>query len=100
MDVTLFNSRGGDFHSPIDVAWSAIQPVIDQGGLVSLLWHNNYFDEPEYREWHETYRMLLVRLARLRPWCAPGAEIAKCGPNEIGLTNLSQRSHRSTIRRH
>jgi hypothetical protein len=43
---------------------------------VSLLWHNNYFNEPEYAEWQWTYERLLERLAAQNPWCAPGAEIA------------------------
>jgi hypothetical protein len=44
--------------------------------LVTLLWHNDCFNEPEYREWQWTYEQLLSRLAARRPWCATGAEIA------------------------
>ena len=59
----------------LEAAWQAIQPTIAAGGLVSLLWHNNYFNEPEYWDWQMVYEELLARLAALNPWCATGAEI-------------------------
>lgn len=76
MDVTLFRNLALDGPAALEAAWDAIGPVIDAGGLVSLLWHNNYFNEPEYAEWQWTYERLLERLAAQNPWCAPGAEIA------------------------
>lgn len=75
MDVTLFLNLGLDGEAALEVAWNAIAPVIDAGGLVTLLWHNDCFNEPEYRDWQWTYERLLERLAALNPWCAPGAEI-------------------------
>ena len=57
-------------------AWMAIEPLIQAGGLVTLLWHNDYFNEPEYADWQWTYEQLLARLAARNPWCATGAEIA------------------------
>lgn len=77
MDTTLFRYLNLDRHQALDAAWEAIQPVIDAGGLVSLLWHNNFFAEPEYEDWEWVYMQLLERLALLNPWCATGAEIAK-----------------------
>ena len=77
MDVTLFRNlklRGAE---ALEAAWKAIEPVIERGGLVTLLWHNNYFNEPEYAEWQWVYERLLERLAGLKPWCAPGHEIAE-----------------------
>jgi len=76
MDVTLFRNLALDGPAALEAAWAAIEPVIDAGGLVSLLWHNNYFNEPEYADWQWTYERLLERLAAQNPWCAPGAEIA------------------------
>jgi len=76
MDVTLFRNLALDGPAALEAAWAAIEPVINAGGLVSLLWHNNYFNEPEYAEWQWTYERLLERLAAQNPWCAPGAEIA------------------------
>ncbi len=77
MDVTLFLSLRLKGEQALEAAWSAIEPVIEAKGLVSLLWHNNYFDEPEYRDWQWVYEQLLERLAALGPWCATGAEIAE-----------------------
>jgi hypothetical protein len=44
--------------------------------LVTLLWHNNGFDEPERQGAEWAYEELLDRLAGAQPWCAPGSEIA------------------------
>lgn len=77
MDVTLFRNLGLQGEAALDAAWQAIEPVAQAGGLVSLLWHNNYFCEPEYRDWQWTYEQLLDRLAALDPWCATGAEIER-----------------------
>ena len=77
MDVTLFRNLGLAGEAAVDAAWRAIEPVAQAGGLVTLLWHNNYFNEPEYRDWQWTYEQLLERLAALKPWCATGAEIER-----------------------
>lgn len=77
MDVTLFRNLGLEGEAALDAAWQAIEPVAQAGGLVTLLWHNNYFTEPEYRDWQWTYEQLLERLAARKPWCATGAEIEK-----------------------
>ena len=78
MDVTLFRNLGLNGVQALNAAWDAITPVIQAGGLVSLLWHNNYFNEPEYAEWQWVYEQLLARLAALKPWCGTGAEIVGC----------------------
>lgn len=74
MDVALFRDvEKGEV--VLEKAWAAIEPVIEAGGLVTLLWHNDYFNEPEYRDWQWVYEQLLERLAQQQPWCATGAEI-------------------------
>ena len=76
MDVSLFRYLRLDGDAALEAAWAAVAPVIEAGGLVSLLWHNNYFNDPEYHGWQTTYERLLERLAARKPWCAPGREIA------------------------
>jgi peptidoglycan/xylan/chitin deacetylase (PgdA/CDA1 family) len=76
MDATLFRHLRLNGESAFKAAWQAIERVVGAGGLVSLLWHNNYFNEPEYADWQEVYEMILKRLASLNPWCATGGEIA------------------------
>lgn len=75
MDVTLFRYLRLSGREALEVAWRTIVPIIKTGGLVSLLWHNNYFDEPEYQDWQWVYEQLLARLSLSNPWCATGAEI-------------------------
>ena len=75
MDATLFRHLRLDGAAALEKSWAIIRAVIDVGGLVSLLWHNNYFNEPEYADWQTVYEQLLARLAPLNPWCVTGAEI-------------------------
>ena len=75
MDATLFRHLRLGGEAALEKAWQAVAGVIGVGGLVSLLWHNNYFNEREYRDWQMVYEELLNRLAPLKPWCATGAEI-------------------------
>jgi hypothetical protein len=76
MDATLFRHFRLNGSDALEAAWHAIESVIEVGGMVSLLWHNNYFNEPEYAEWQEVYEEILKRLAGSNPWCATGGEIA------------------------
>ena len=76
MDVTLFRYLRLEGEAALDAAWKAVEPIAQAGGLVSLLWHNNYFNDPEYADWQWTYEQLLARLAARNPWCATGGEIA------------------------
>jgi hypothetical protein len=75
MDATVFRYHKLTGQAALEGAWQAIQPTVAAGGLVSLLWHNNYFNEPEYWDWQMVYEELLARLAPLKPWCATGAEV-------------------------
>lgn len=43
--------------------------------MVSLLWHNNFFNEPEYWDWQMVYEKRRERRAGMKPWSAPRAEI-------------------------
>lgn len=77
MDVTLqygLSCRNSDL---IETAWNAVAPAIASGGLVSLLWHNNYFNEEEYAHLESIYEEMLSRLSKMGPWCATGREIAE-----------------------
>jgi peptidoglycan/xylan/chitin deacetylase (PgdA/CDA1 family) len=83
MDVVIFRHLKLSGEAALAAAWQAIEPVIEKGGLVSLLWHNNYFNDPEYRDWQWVYEQLLQRLAALKPWCATGEEIAEWWRSEV-----------------
>jgi peptidoglycan/xylan/chitin deacetylase (PgdA/CDA1 family) len=77
MDTALFWAMGLKGTAAVEAVMTLARETARAGGLFSLLWHNNYFDEPEYRDWEETYREVLRQLAELRPWCATGAEITR-----------------------
>jgi hypothetical protein len=51
--------------------------VEEQGGLLTLLWHNDFFDEPEYAEWEQLYSDLVEWLMKRNPWNATGIDIAQ-----------------------
>jgi len=76
MDVTLFRRLRLDKAGALACLDDVFARAAAAGGLVTLLWHNNYFDEPEYAEWEEVYAEALRRAAGYRPYCATGAEIA------------------------
>jgi hypothetical protein len=76
MDTTLFRYAGLKADEALAVAVEVVEQTARAGGLLTLLWHNNFFDEAEYQGWQEVYVRLLDRIARSSPWCATGAEIA------------------------
>ena len=77
MDFTLFQTLGLGQEEALDALDSLLEQAKDAGGLLSLLWHNNYFDEPEYRIWEEVYAEFLRRISTCKPYCGTGAEIAR-----------------------
>lgn len=86
MDTSLFRYLRLEGDAALEFAWNLIERMARQGALVSLLWHNNFFNEPEYWDWQMVYEKLLERLAALRPWCAPGAEINRWWRARAALT--------------
>lgn len=76
MDTTLFRHLGLRGEAALAAAVEVVDRTAQAGGLLTLLWHNNFFDEPEYRDWQEVYEKLLAYVANQEPWCATGAEIA------------------------
>jgi peptidoglycan/xylan/chitin deacetylase (PgdA/CDA1 family) len=84
MDASLFRNMGLQGKKAVETAWQTIEEVIERKGMVSLLWHNNFFNEPEYADWQMAYEVLLGRLANMNPWCATGLEIAEWWTNGNG----------------
>jgi len=90
MDATLFRHLHLTGEAALEKAWQAVMAVVNVGGMVSLLWHNNYFNEREYWDWQMVYEELLNRLAPLKPWCATGAEINTWSRAKAAVTLQSQ----------
>ncbi len=77
MDVTLFRYLGLNAEQALETSKNEINKVTAMGGLVSILWHNNFFEEEEYQDWETTYEAILDWAAGQNPWNATGADIAK-----------------------
>ena len=84
MDTTLFRHLGLRREAALAAAVEVVDRTAQARGLLTLLWHNNFFDEPEYRDWQEVYEKLLAYVASQKPWCATGAEIADFWRNRDG----------------
>ncbi|MCG5501303.1 hypothetical protein [Ectothiorhodospira lacustris] len=77
MDTTLFRYQNLDYQGAMEASLKVLEQVRDTGGLATLLWHNNFFNEEEYIEWEQTYADLLSWLAEEGAWVTTGADIAK-----------------------
>jgi len=75
MDGTLFRRMGLRADGAYQVAKSVIMDARDHEGLVTLLWHNNFFAEPEYSDWEEVYERLLDLVASEGATVMTAAEI-------------------------
>lgn len=75
MDTSIFRYLRLSGEQSLEFTWRLVERLAGHGALVTLLWHNNFFNEPEYWDWQMVYEKLLQRLAPLKPWCATGAEI-------------------------
>jgi hypothetical protein len=86
MDTALFRYLRLQGSEAEDYAVASVMRACESGGLVSLLWHNNYFAEPEYADWEQVYGVLLDRLASRDPWCATGKAIARWWDRRASLS--------------
>jgi hypothetical protein len=75
MDTSIFRYLRLQGEAALEFTAKIAARLAKEGALVSLLWHNNFFNEPEYWDWQMVYERLLEHLAGLNPWCATGAEI-------------------------
>ncbi len=76
MDCSIFNGMRLPTRDAFSLCRRIALAVERKGGLLSLLWHNNYFNEPEYEDWQSAYVDLLDWLAGRNPWNATGEKIA------------------------
>jgi len=77
MDSALFRVLGLGMQEALQMLGNLLDQVKSTGGLFTLVWHNNYFDEQEYRIFEEVYAEFLRRVAACKPFCATGAAIAQ-----------------------
>ncbi len=77
MDTSLFRYLALTEGEAVAAASATVDEARRYGGLVTLLWHNNFFNEPEYRDWEGAYVRLLDELYGSAPYCATGGEISR-----------------------
>jgi hypothetical protein len=94
MDTTVFRRLRLQGQAAFDAVAAVVERVVSTGGLVSLLWHNNYFAEEEYAGWQAVYEGLLSWLSARRPWCATGVEIDTWWRARAGVELVETRGHR------
>lgn len=75
MDTNIYRFLRLQGEQALEAAWAVVKRLADRGALVTLLWHGNFFNEPEYWDWQYVYERLLERLEQMHPWCATAAEI-------------------------
>lgn len=72
MDTTVFGWMGLDAQKAAEMVQSHIEDLVRSGGMGVFVWHNNYFDEPEYYEYEEVYGVLLSALYEAKAWVTTG----------------------------
>jgi len=91
MDTSIFRYLRLQGEAALEFTWQMLDRLANRGALVSLLWHNNFFNEPEYWDWQMVYERLLERFAALRPWCVTGAEINQWWRSRAKVSVSSER---------
>ena len=76
MDSSLFRAMSLTPTKALNKCKELVTEIERDGGVLSLLWHNNYFDEPEFADWERVYEEILAFLKSRDVWNATGAEIA------------------------
>ncbi|MCD4822856.1 MAG: polysaccharide deacetylase family protein [Methanococcoides sp.] len=74
MDVALF-----DVADSVEDAWNYAKKLIDiveeNNGIITILWHNNVFDNPFRSSWSLLYEKILKYCYEKNAWMTNGAEI-------------------------
>jgi peptidoglycan/xylan/chitin deacetylase (PgdA/CDA1 family) len=60
-------------------AWAIIEKLVENteknNGLITILWHNNTFDEINYGEWSRLYEKILSYLKEKKAWITNAEDI-------------------------
>ena len=79
VEIPLTIMDGNLFSLPIDEAWAMVQNLIEvtekSGGVLTILWHNNNFDEIFNGQWAKFYEKILKLLKSKNAWMASGEAV-------------------------
>ena len=77
MDGTLF----GNMHLHPSEAWRIVKKLIEvterNKGVITILWHNNVFDEIFWGKWARFYEHILRYLNERNAWMSSAEDIYK-----------------------
>jgi len=75
MDTTLFGYLHTTPKKAFDMIKLLCRRVEKYNGVITILWHNNTFDELRYGEWSRLYRAILKYLKERNAWMTNGRNI-------------------------
>lgn len=81
LEIPLTIMDGSLFKMPIDEAWAVVKGLIEitekNKGVITILWHNNTFDEIFSGQWAKLYEKILQLLKERNAWMTSGEQIYK-----------------------
>ena len=79
LEIPLIVWDGSLFKMPIDEAWAVIKGLIEvtekNKGVITIIWHNNTFDEIFCGRWAKLYEKILQFLKGKKAWMTSGEQI-------------------------
>lgn len=82
LEIPLTVMDGSLFKMPLDEAWAIIKGLIEitekNKGVITILWHNNTFDEIFYGKWAKLYEKILRFLKEKKAWMTSEEEVYNC----------------------
>lgn len=81
LEIPLIVMDGSLFKMGLEEAWEIIKKLINNTersrGVITILWHNDKFDEIYYNGWSKLYSKILKLLKEKNAWMTSGEEIYK-----------------------
>ena len=87
MDGTLKNYMGLNVVESWNLCKILIDTVKDFGGVITILWHNTYFDDVYHKGWGKLYEKILGFCYEEGAWITSGEEITKWWSNKNIINN-------------
>jgi len=88
MDATLHNSM----HLHPSEAWRIVKKLIDvtekSHGVITILWHNNVFDEILWGKWTNLYEQILKHLYKENAWMTSAEDIYEFWTTHVSLKHI------------
>ncbi|MCK4717173.1 MAG: polysaccharide deacetylase family protein [Thermoplasmata archaeon] len=77
MDNTLYGYMGLTPQEGLDTIKESMDGLAPIGGAVTLLWHNDTFSNPQFKEWAKVYEKALEYAHKNNGWLCTGKELCE-----------------------